>query len=1031
MKKLFNTLIALLVAFSSLSAQTYYSDSLFLEQAVVVGMDVQTRKTITAAVSVVDSDKVSYRPVTDLTNALQGNVPGLQFVTDANETGVGGQPGAPVSFNIRGAGSINGGEPYVLVDGVEQSLRNVSPSDIESITVLKDASACAVYGARAAYGVVLVTTKSGKAGEATVNYNGMIGFSSPVGLPEMMSSYEFAGHMNQMRENSGQSVLFTPSAIDNIKAFASDPYSKEYPGVVPNASGDGWASAYYNQYADTDWFDYYFKDQSMRVSHNLNVSGGSDRIKYYVGAGYIGQDGLMDHVEDELDKYTVNIKMSFLAKEWLEFSVSNNLAVTELTRPMANQTIFYAQISDKVPTQATVLPVEGSYDLPPWNEVMYLKETRFNSIAVSDALSLSVTMTPVEGLDVAAQVKGRLDVDNNGFQMGFPKTTLPDGRIVVTSGGKQGYQYPGMHWKNTSFGSYTRGQVFNYYLSPSLSAAYHMNAGRHFFKAMAGFQAEVQKNTSGFTYKDGVLSDGIFSFDNANGVIVADENRDHWSTVGTFARLNWNWREIVFAEFSGRVDGSSRFAPGHCWGVFPSASAGVDFARMDFIGMSDFPVSQLKLRVSYGSLGNQNGAGLYGYLGVMKLSASDANAWLLPGSSAEPSKGTVALTPAMVSPELTWEKVDNANIGLDVSAFQSRFNLVADVYQRVTRNMAGPAEAIPMIGGIAAADRAKTNNATLRNRGWELSMNWSDILAGGFRYSVGFNLFDHKAVVTGYNNPEGIISNNHTGLAINRGYYEGMELGEIWGYKADELFASDEDAAEYPVDLSFFKAQNLWKAGDLRFEDVNGDGAVDPGKGTLDDHGDLMIIGNATPRFSFGIRLGAGYKGFEVSALLQGVGKRDFPMAGSTYLFGGRNYFKHHLDRFSEDNPSGWLPRLTMGTGAGDLDWKVNTGYNTSRYLLNAAYMRLKNLMVSYSFPDHWLEKAGMKALRFYVSCDNLFTIDALPDAFDPETINIVNTWAGGSRDTAPGLTTVLTQNGNAKVYPLSKTFTLGLDLTF
>ena len=1033
MKKLHHSFVLsfILACASAVSAQTHPQDSLVLEEAVVVGMGTQKRGTITASVATVSPEDVAYRPVTDITSALQGNVAGLTISSDAVASGVGGEPGAAIGFNIRGAGSINGGEPYVLIDGVEQSLQNISPADIESITVLKDASASAVYGARAAYGVVLVTTRSGSDGEATVSYNGSVGFSTPVSMPEMMSSLEFAEHMNLMRENSGKAPLFTPTAIEKIKAFASSPYSEEYPGVDPNASGDGWASAYSSQYADTDWFDYYFKDYSVRHAHNLSVSGGSEKIKYYVGAGYVHQGGLIDHVEDELDKYTVNIKFSFLAKEWLRFSLSNNLAVTDIARPMADQTIFYAQISDKYPTQATVLPVSGRYDLPSWNEVMYLKETGFDRTAVSDAVSLSVTATPVEGLDLTAEMKGRLDVQSSGFRMGFPKTTLPGGRIVTTSGGKQGYQYPGMHWKNVSFGSYTRGQMFNYYLSPSVTASYQASSGPHFFNAMAGFQAELQENSSGYAYKDGILSDDVFSFDNADGKLVADENRDHWSTMGFFARVNWNWKEIVFAEISGRADGSSRFAPGNRWGLFPSASVGYDFAGTDFFRSSGAPFSQLKIRLSYGRLGNQSGAGLYRYLGLMNVSPSDPNAWILPGTTQEPAKGTVAFAPSMISPHITWEKVDNADIGLDVMAFGNRLNMVFDAYQRTTRDMLGPAEAIPSIGGIADADRSKANNATMRNRGWELSVSWSDRLSGGFRYRVGFNLFDYRAVVTEYSNPEGIISNNHTGLAANKGYYPGMDIGEIWGYKADHLFASDEDAAGYPVDLSFFKARNLWKAGDVMYEDVNGDGAVNPGKGTLDDHGDLVVIGNATPRFSYGINLSVGYKGLEIAALLQGVGKRDFPMAGSTYLFGGRNYFKDHLDRFSADNPSGWLPRLTDGTGSGDMDWKVNTGYNTSRYLLNGAYMRLKNLMVSYSFSGRLLGRFRLRDLKIYISCDNLFTLDALPEAFDPETMNMVSTWAGGSLNAAPGLTSALSQNGNGKVYPLSRTMVMGVEIKF
>ena len=290
-------------------------DSEVLEEVVVVGMGTQKRNTITAAVATVNQDAIVNRPVTDLTSALQGNVAGLNFASDAAADGVGGEMGAEIKFNIRGIGSINGGEPYVLVDGVEQSMQNVNPADIESISVLKDASAAAVYGARAAYGVVLVTTKSGKSGKARVTYRGTVGYSSPINVPTSMNSLEFAGYVNEMRANTGQTALFSDQTIERIKGFMSNPYSAEFPGINANQAGDGWASTYYNQYANTDWFDYYFKDKALRHSHNLNISGGSEKITYYIGLGYTYQDGLMDHVDDNISKYNINTKLQFNANE--------------------------------------------------------------------------------------------------------------------------------------------------------------------------------------------------------------------------------------------------------------------------------------------------------------------------------------------------------------------------------------------------------------------------------------------------------------------------------------------------------------------------------------------------------------------------------------------------------------------------------------------------------------------------------------------------------------------------------------------
>ena len=328
-----------------------------------------------------------------------------------------------------------------------------------------------------------------------------------------------------------------------------------------------------------------------------------------------------------------------------------------------------------------------------------------------------------------------------------------------------------------------------------------------------------------------------------------------------------------------------------------------------------------------------------------------------------------------------------------------------------------------------AEDRSKINNATLRNRGWELSVNWQDRLKCGFSYGIGFNISDYKAVVTKYNNPEGLLYNNHTGLARNKGYYEGMDIGEIWGFQADDLFRTNREVDEYlkTVDLSFFKPGDKWQRGDVKYIDSNHDGKVDSGKGTLADHGDLKVIGNATPKYSFGFNLNAGYKGFEVSALFQGVAKRQFPISGAAYFFGGNSYFKEHLDHFNAQNPEGYLPRLTDDKQT----LAANTGYNTTRYLLNAAYMRLKNLTVSYSFKPQLVQHIGLSNLRVYVTCDNLFTVSKLPKQFDPETLNQVNGWVGGSNDTAPALTSPLNANGNGRVYPMNRNFVFGIDVTF
>ena len=951
----------------------------------------------------------------------------MNFSTDAVADGVGGEMGAEIKFNIRGTGSINKGEPYVLIDGVEQSLQNVNPNDIETISILKDASAAAVYGARAAYGVIIVTTKSGGKDKTRVSYNGTVGFSSPINMPKMMNSLEFAHYINERNDNDGKKHEISDALIEKMEGFMKNPYSTEFPGIEPNQNKTNWASSKDAVYANTDWFDYYFKDASIRHSHNLSISGGSDKVSYYVGLGYIYQEGLMDKVDDNLSKYNVNTKFQINANKWLKFNFNNNLTLNILKRPMANQTIFYGTIGQTIPNAPTHYPIESKYNDA--SEFRYLKESHYVENRISDAMSFSATITPLQGWDIVGEMKVRFDVEDNSFKRGYPTYEKPDGELSIDKSTKQGYVYPGMNWKNSRWGSYTRGNAFDYYLSPNILSSYIFGWGDHTFRAMAGFQMELQENSDGYTYKDGLLTSDIFSFANANGNLSGNEDRTHWATMGMYAKLNWNYQEVYFLEFSGRYDGSSRFAPGHRWGFFPSFSAGYDMARTDYFKGWNLPFSQLKLRVSYGRLGNQNGAGLYDYLGFMNLVPDSTDSWLLPGVSDTPSKGVLARTPKMISPYITWEKVDNANLGIDLMLFRNRLSVTADIYQRTTRDMIGPAEAIPSISGINTEDRSKINNATLRNRGWELSVNWQDRLKCGFSYGIGFNISDYKAVVTKYNNPEGLLYNNHTGLARNKGYYEGMDIGEIWGFQADDLFRTNREVDEYlkTVDLSFFKPGDKWQRGDVKYIDSNHDGKVDSGKGTLADHGDLKVIGNATPKYSFGFNLNAGYKGFEVSALFQGVAKRQFPISGAAYFFGGNSYFKEHLDHFNAQNPEGYLPRLTDDKQT----LAANTGYNTTRYLLNAAYMRLKNLTVSYSFKPQLVQHIGLSNLRVYVTCDNLFTVSKLPKQFDPETLNQVNGWVGGSNDTAPALTSPLNANGNGRVYPMNRNFVFGIDVTF
>ncbi len=1005
---------------------TMSTDDVQLDDVVVVAMGTQKRATITAAVTTLKGDAIVDRPVTDVTSALQGNIPGLTFSVDATSAVDAGQPGATTQFNIRGAGSINGGggAPYVLIDGIEQSLSNVNPADVESITVLKDASAAAVYGDRAAYGVILVTTKSGKEGRAKVSYRGSVGFSSPISMPEQMNSIEYANYVNERYALTGMGWnTYNSTMINLMQEFMKNPYSGELTGVQPNIAGDGWNFSN-GTYANTDWLDYRYKDFSLRQSHNISITGGTKTVRYYVGMGYTHQGGLIDFYDDNLDRYNLNTKLNITATDWLKLSINNNITLSMIERPMQNAAMLFNYTANANPTHPIRLPVDSEYNIPTQNQDIYLQSSEYNQNVISDALQLSATATVLKGWDVTASFKTRLDIDNDSHILRQPYYMEPDGDIVAVASVQPGYQPQGIAATVAKYGTYTRGSMFNAYLSPNINTQYTRSWGRHYFQGMAGYQMEYQYISNEYSSKDGMMSDDIFSFENAAGDSSVFEGRDHWTSMGFFARFNYNYDEKYFVELSGRYDGSSRFAPTGRWGFFPSVSAGYNMAKAEYFKDLNTSISMLKVRASYGLLGNRNGAGYYDYLGTMRIITNSTNTWLLPDYN------SYTLPPTQISEDITWETVESINLGIDLTAFDDRLNVTADIYQRTTHDMLGPAEPIPAISGIDKNDLAKTNNSTLRNRGWELSVNWADKFDNGLSYGVGLNIFDYKAVVTEYNNPTGVIYNNHTGYSANIGYYEGMDVGEIWGYHANSLYMTHREIDSYlsNVDMSAIAPNDQWVRGDLKYIDTNGDGKVDFGDGTIYDHGDLDIIGNTTPRYSFGINLNVGYKGFEISTLLQGVMKRDFPLAASSYLFGGQQMFTEHLDYWSPSNPDAYLPRLTWYNN--DTDRNKNTGYNTTRYLMNGAYLRMKNLVVSYKLNSNVVKKIGLSGVKIYVSCDNVFTIDDLPSQFDPETLNKVNPSAGGSTAVAPGLTSPANNNGNGIVYPLSRTFIAGLDIT-
>ena len=543
---------------------------------------------------------------------------------------------------------------------------------------------------------------------------------------------------------------------------------------------------------------------------------------------------------------------------------------------------------------------------------------------------------------------------------------------------------------------------------------------------MGGFQYEDDNINNFKVSRQGVIIPGSGTLDMTDGIDIsgnlaptlANGFIKEWATAGFFGRFNYDYDGRYLAEVNIRYDGTSRFRSDRRWDIFPSFSIGWNIANETFFENLKSKISTLKLRASYGELGNQNTENLYPTYAEMIL-ANSAGYWLVNGSSTN-----IANAPAMLNELLTWETIKSTNIGLDLSALNSRLNFNFDWFTRKTVDMVGPAIEMPEVLGTKVP---KTNNTSLTNKGWELNLSWRDVTDGDFGYSVGVVLSDYQTTLDSYPNDENVLlfKTSSQGTAINNGmsdiYYTGQKLGEIWGYTTIGVAKTDEEMKAHLANLPNGGQTMVpdggnaadWSAGDIMYKDINGDGKISNGRSTVEDSGDMTIIGNNTPRYIFGVNLAADYKGFDLSLFLQGVMKRDYAM-NSPMLFGCTESvykmaaYTPALDYFRNDethplglNMDSYFPRPTQG--------KKNAQIQT-KYLLNAAYVRLKNIQLGYTFNDKLLNKVNISNLRVFVSAENIWTGTSLPSTFDPETIDGRNYGVN---------------------YPMQATISFGLNLTF
>ena len=955
-----------------------------LDEVVVVGFGTQKKVNLTGAVSMVDSEVLESRPVQNVSQALQGVVPGLNF--SVNKTG--GELNNNLEMDIRGGGTIGEGSksaPLVLIDGIEGDMNSINPNDIKSISVLKDASSSAIYGSRAAFGVVLITTKEGKAGRTNVNYSTNVRFSTPSALPTMMDSYQFAQFFNRAAMNQGGSPVFDETTMQRIIDYQA--------GKITSGSQvrpDGYYSENVLANANTDWFDKMYKKAVPSHEHNLSVSGGSDKITYLVSGSFMKQNGFINYNSDDFKRYTLNARIKADLSKYVTLVYGSKWIREDYDKPSYLGDLFYDSIARTWPT-CPEYHDNGNYGSTMVYRLLYAgrnidqKDQTYNQ--------LQLTIEPIKDWKIYAEGNMRtINRMNHSELLPIPWINAAGEMAYGSLDGSRAAgatEVTEQSWRD----NYLTGNLYSDYFKQFESG--------HYFKVMAGFNAELMKSRDVKGIMDNLITPDLPTLNTATENPRTSGGYSHWSTVGFFGRLNYNFQEKYLFEFNLRHDGTSRFLGDQRWGTFPSFSLGWNVAREGFfenLGNLKEYISTLKFRGSWGQLGNTNTEDLYPFYLTVPFK-TQAGGWLIDGK-----KSNLSYAPGLVSTMLTWETVESWNVGLDWGAFNNRLTGSFEYYVRQTKDMVGPAPELPSILGTGVP---KMNNADMKSYGFDLDVSWRDKV-GDFSYGVKFVLSDNKRKVTRYPNENGIYSQ----------WYAGKMSGELWGYETIGIAKTQEEMDKHLASLpnGGQTIGSQWAAGDIMYKDLNNDGKIDAGSSTLGDPGDKKIIGNSTPRYRFGLTLDGSWKGFDLSLFFQGVAKRDYLLAGP-YFWGAKNGqwhsvgFDYHWDFFRpEGDPLGanvdsYYPRPLFDQGG-------KNQQDQTRYLQNAAYLRLKNLQLGYTFPKAWVNKIGLQHLRLYFSGDNLFTVTGLHGYYDPEALG----------DTGDKM---------GKVYPLSRTYSVGMNINF
>lgn len=918
-------------------------DTQALEEVVVVGYGTQKKINLTGAVESISSDVIEDRPIKSVADALQGTALGVTVTSAA------GQPGEFSKIKIRGDASLNSDGALVLIDGMPGDLNQVNPQDIENISVLKDAASSAIYGARAAEGVILVTTKSGKSTKTRVEYSGNISFNTPTRIPESTTAAEHARLSNLAFTNAGLAPNFTEEAINAINNHST----------VSIPKGNNWIYT-----ADMDWIDL-MMDRSFQQQHNLTVSRSQESLKYLFSAGWLDQDGMFsEYGPDNFDRFNLRSNVNLdIVKDKL--NLDSRITFSRMDQryhpKFGEWTIPYITFIQAGPNMP-IYDTNGNYARYRMqaNPIQALREggegKEFTNV-VDGIFTLSYK--PITDLTLKAVGGARFtSKEISEWRRAYGKYG-PNG-LVSMAAGQSGDNNLTLTKDNTR------------YFTGQLLAEYSKSLGSHDFKLLGGWSAEMEYYSMLSGKRLNIVGNELPALDlGATDGWSNDGDETHWALLSGFMRLNYAYASKYLFEANFRADGSSRFSSRNKWGIFPSFSIGWRITEEDFMKEQNL-FSNLKLRASWGQLGNQNGLGLYDHIAQYVVDG------YYPFKNELAQWAKLSQLP---SETRSWETVEMKNIALEMGFLDNRLTVTGEYFHKRNKDMLVNIE-VPSVIGI---DVPTGNYGELVVKGWEVSIGWRDQIKD-FNYFVSFNLADRKDKLVDY----GVEYTGFTAGVDQK--VQGYSIGSIFGFETDGYFQTSKEAQEAPA---FNRA--IQDAGDIRYIDQDGDGKISAPN-------DLVYLGTTQPRYEFSFHLGGSWKSIDFSALFQGVGKRNFYLDGEVFQpfrDSWSNYsYTYFSDYWTPENPNALLPRLYAGT-------KHNYQYS-SHWLQNAAYIRLKNLQVGYTLNPEWTRKVKIEKLRVYFNGENMFEFSKMFRYFDPE----LNKVAG-------------------YMYPIMRNYSLGVNVVF